>query len=103
EPYDIVQFLGCNPANNDLDCPNNYKCYVHADTQVQIEGIAEGSCMLATEADRLSAACRDYLISLRRYTVQKANTGELFIMPRLHELDTTPVDGCTDDNQCKAL
>jgi hypothetical protein len=103
EPYDIVQFLGCNPANANLDCPNGYKCYVHADTQVQIEGIAEGSCMLDSEADRLATACRDYLISLRRYTVASATTGELKIMPRLHELDATPVDGCTDDMQCQAL
>ncbi|HET9622519.1 MAG TPA: hypothetical protein VFP84_14200 [Kofleriaceae bacterium] len=102
EPYDIVQFRGCNPNNGDLDCPSNYKCYVHADTAVQVEGVAQGSCMLKTEADRLATACRDYLISLRRFTVRKATTGELVLMPRKHELDATPLDGCTDDAQCQA-
>lgn len=98
ELFDIVQFRGCNPANGDADCPAAYQCYVHPDSQVAI-----GSCMLRSEASRLATACRDFLTSLRRYTVGLAKSGELVLLPRKHELRTTPVDGCTSDAQCETL
>lgn len=98
ELFDIVQFRGCNPANGDGDCPAAYQCYVHPDSQVAI-----GACMLRSEASRLATACRDFLTSLRRYTVGLAKSGELVLLPRKHELRTTPVDGCTSDAQCEAL
>jgi hypothetical protein len=59
--------------------------------------------MLEDEADRLAEACRDFLTSIRRYTVARAESGELLLMPRRVELRTTPLDGCTDDNQCEVL
>ena len=98
ELFDIVQFRGCNSANGDADCPFAYQCYVHPDSQVAI-----GACMLRSEASRLATACRDFLTSLRRYTVGKATSGELVLLPRKHELRTTPIDGCTSDAQCEAL
>jgi hypothetical protein len=98
EPFDIVQFRGCNPANGGGDCPVGYECYLHPDSQV-----STGSCMLRTEASRLATACRDFLTSRRRYTVGVANSGELMLLPRKHVLRTTPIDGCTDDLQCTYL
>jgi hypothetical protein len=98
ELFDIVQFRGCNSANGDADCPSAYQCYVHPDSQVAI-----GACMLRSEASRLANACRDFLTSLRRYTVGKVTSGELVLLPRKHELRTTPIDGCTTDAQCEAL
>lgn len=101
EPYDIVQFRGCNPANADLDCPGGYTCFVHPDSKVS--GI--GSCMKSDEAGRLANACRDFLVSMRRYTVGgnadgRVESGTLRLLPRQHELYATPIDGCVSDQQC---
>ncbi len=99
EPYDIVQFRGCDPTLGDSDCPLGYTCYVHPDSQIT----NLGACMLSYEADRLADACKEFLISLRRYTVGHATTGELVLLPRTHVLRTSPLDGCTSDAQCQML
>ena len=99
EPFDIVQFRGCDPSLGGGDCPIGYRCYVHPQSQVQ--GI--GACMIADEAERLADACKDFLTSIRRYTVARAESGELLLMPRRHELRTTPLDGCVSDEQCEQL
>lgn len=99
EPYDIVQLRGCNPTNGDGDCPTGYTCYTHPDSKVT----NLGACMLADEADRLADACKDYLTSLRRYTVLKSTSGALQLMPRKRALYATPLDGCHDDAQCKTI
>jgi hypothetical protein len=99
EPFDIVQFRGCDPSLGGGDCPIGYSCYVHPQSQVQ--GI--GACILSDEAERLADACKDYLTSVRRYTVARAESGELLLMPRRHELRTTPLDGCVSDEQCEQL
>jgi hypothetical protein len=62
-----------------------------------------GDCMLQDEAPRLADACKEFLTSLRRYTVSTATTGELVLVPRKHVLETSPVDGCTSDMQCSEL
>ena len=99
QPDDIVQLRGCDPAAGDSDCPLGYTCFVHPDSQVT--GL--GACMLTDEASRLADACKEFLVSLRRYTVARAETGELVLIPRRHVLRTSPVDGCVSDDQCKAL
>jgi hypothetical protein len=99
EPYDIVQLRGCDPAIGDDGCPVGYTCYVHP--QSQVAGL--GACMLKQEAERLSNACREFLVSQRRYTVGRTKSGELQLLPRKHELRTTPLDGCVDDDQCHDL
>jgi hypothetical protein len=90
EPYDSVQFRGCDPAND--FCPAGYECFVHPQSQ-----LASGACILSSEAQRLSNACRDFLTSLRHYTVGRASGGELLLMPRKRVLRTTPLDGCLDE------
>lgn len=99
EPFDILQMRGCDPSAGDAQCPKGYTCFVHPESQ--ITGL--GECMLADEAERLAAACKPFLTSLRRYTIKQAKTGELLLLPRRVELRTTPLDGCTDDTQCKTL
>jgi hypothetical protein len=99
EPWDIVQLRGCDSTLGDTDCPIGYSCFVHPDSQVA----NLGSCILKDEADRLAGACKEYLTSLRQYTVARASTGELKLLPRKHVLRTTPVDGCTSDSQCQTL
>src|SRR5690606_22807050 len=41
--------------------------------------------------------------SLRRYTVGRAKSGELQLLPRKHVLRTTPLDGCESDAECEML
>lgn len=103
EPFDILQLRGCDPTNRGLDCSSGYTCFVHPDRSVSIGGATIGECMRADEAPRLANACRDFLISLRRYTISSLDSGELVLRPRQHVLRTTPLDGCTDSLQCKAL
>lgn len=99
EPFDVVQLRGCDSTLGDGDCPIGYACFVHPDSQVP----NLGACMLRDEADRLANACKPFLTSLRQYTVAKTTTGELQLLPRKHVLRTSPVDGCTSDDQCKLL
>ena len=99
EPFDIVQMRGCDPSLAGTDCPIGYQCYVHPQSPVQ--GL--GACMLKDEAERLAEACKDFLTSIRRYTVVRAETGELLLTTRRHELRTTPLDGCDSDAQCETL
>jgi hypothetical protein len=99
EPFDILQMRGCDPSAGDAQCPKGYTCFVHPDSQ--IAGL--GECMLVDEAERLATACKAFLTSQRRYTIKQASSGELLLLPRRVELRTTPLDGCTDDTQCKTL
>jgi hypothetical protein len=99
EPYDILQLRGCDPTIGDAGCPVGYTCYVHP--QSKVAGL--GSCMLINEADRLSNACKLFLTSLRRYTIGRAQTGEVLLIPRKHVLRTSPTTGCTNDEQCQSL
>jgi hypothetical protein len=99
QPFDIVQIHGCDPSVGNADCPPDYDCFVHPDSQVQ--GI--GQCIQSGEADRLATACKEFLISQRRYTVGQTTAGKLVLLPRKHVLRTTPVDGCTTDMQCQTL
>ncbi len=99
QPYDIVQLRGCDPSLGNVDCPLGYTCFVHPNSQVA--GL--GACMLKNEADRLANACKPFLTSLRRYTVGKTSSGALQLLPRKHVLRTTPIDGCTSDDQCQRL
>src|SRR5690606_13105096 len=99
EKFDIVQLRGCDPALGDAECPTGYRCFVHPNSQVQ----GSGSCLLADEADRLADACKDFLTSVRRYTVGNTESGKITLLPRRHTLRTTPVEGCTDDLQCATL
>ena len=80
---------------------------VRPDGLVSLGGICKvaglGACMLKDEADRLANACKPFLTSLRRYTVARSSTGELQLLPRKYVLRTTPVTGCTSNEQCTAL
>lgn len=99
EPYDIVQMRGCDPSFGDEGCPIGYTCYVHP--QSQVGGM--GTCELIEEAERLESTCRDFLVSMKRYTVGRTKSGELQLLARKHELRTTPLDGCTSNEQCEML
>lgn len=99
ERFDIMQMRGCDPQFGDSECPTGYRCFVHPNSQLQ--GI--GACLLDDEADRLADACKDFLTSLRRYTIGATKSGELQLLPRRHTLRTTPLEGCDTDEQCQTL
>jgi hypothetical protein len=99
EPFDILELRGCDASVGAADCPSGYTCFVHPETKIP----NFGTCMLPDEADRLADACRDFMTSLRRYTVKTTASGELIAVARRHELRTTPLDGCVSDQQCEAL
>lgn len=98
EPHDIVAMRGCDPNVGDAQCPVGYTCYVHPDSQV-----SSGSCMPSDKIDELSGPCRDFLISIRRYSVASADGGVLKLQQRPRVLRTTPLSGCTSVQQCDAL
>ena len=99
EQFDIVQLRGCDPTVGDAECPLGYTCFVHPNSEV----VGLGACMLEDEAERLQDACKDFLTSQRRYTVGRAASGEIRLLPRKSVLRTTPLDGCTDNAQCEVL
>ncbi len=99
QPWDVLQVRGCDPTLGNAECPPDYDCFVHPDSLVP--GI--GQCMLSTEADRLADACKEFLISDRRYTIAQTTTGTITLLPRKHVLRTSPLDGCTDDTECQKL
>jgi hypothetical protein len=59
--------------------------------------------MEPAEASALADSCREYLITLRRYTAAHSAAGDLLLIPRRHNLFVSPVDGCTSDAQCQSL
>jgi hypothetical protein len=98
EDYDLVNMTGCDPAVGDADCPLGYGCYVHPDSPVR-----NGSCLPEQDINFLSEPCRRFLISTRRYTVTESSSNRLRLAERARVLHTTPIDGCTSDQQCVDL
>ena len=100
EPYDIVQVLGCDPALGDTQCGIGETCYVHPDAPTVV---TRGQCLPASQIDRLSGTCRDFLVSERRYSATFTAADHLTLVPRRRVLRTSPVNGCSSDQQCQDL
>jgi hypothetical protein len=98
QPFDYVQMRGCDPTQGDRQCGLGETCYVHPDATV-----SSGSCLPKDRVAQLASACRDFLVSVRRYAVQQATSGELVMSERKHVLRTTPITGCTSVAQCEEL
>lgn len=100
EPYDIVDVLGCDPAQGDAQCGIGETCYVHPDAPTVV---TRGQCLPAAQLDTLSGTCRDFLISKRRYAATSTAADHLTLVPRRRVLRTSPVGGCASDQQCADL
>jgi hypothetical protein len=98
EPYDEVTLRGCDPTNNSLDCDVGHTCYAHPDSPTGI-----GACLPTAQVDALAGACRDFLITERRYAATTVKSGELRLIGRRRVLRTTPITGCTSAAQCGEL
>ncbi len=98
EPYDVVTLRGCDPARGDAQCSLDETCYVHPDSKV-----GTGACLPNDRLEILAGACRDFLISQRRYSAFETFAGELALHERRRVLRTTPASGCTSSEQCSTL
>jgi hypothetical protein len=98
EPHDVVAMSGCDPSLGDAQCPTDYTCYVHPDSEV-----STGSCLRTDQIDFLTGPCRDFLIGVRRYSVTSVHSGEIRVTERPRVLRTTPITGCTSAQQCEEL
>ncbi len=100
EPYDIVAMRGCNPLLNDAQCGVGEECYVHPETTAAVQS---GVCLASESVDALSGTCREFLTARRRYSVSRSAHNELELVERRRMLRTTPLDGCTSNDQCSEL
>lgn len=100
EPFDILLAVGCDPTAGDAQCGLGETCFVHPDAPANVPA---GTCLAEGNTDILSATCRDYLISRKRFTITSTKAGELTLRPRRRVLDTTPVEGCTSNAQCQEM
>lgn len=101
EPYDILTLLGCDPQNGNAECGVGQTCYSHPDRPTGIEGVSRsGMCLPTEDVVALSGACRDLLISRKRYSIVDTYKDHITLVPRRRVLHTTPVDGCSDNNEC---
>ncbi len=98
QPHDIAVLVGCDPTLGDAQCGLGNACYLHPDAIV-----ASGTCLPAADVDQLAGTCREYLLSLRRYTIRESTSGEVRVVPRRHALTASPLEGCIDAEQCSAL
>jgi hypothetical protein len=99
EPFDTAQLRGCDPASTFNQCPTGLTCYVHPEAAT-----GQGACLPEKSINALSALCRDFLVSVRRYNIgADVFSGQLTLKSRMHVLRSTPLDGCTSDTQCKSL
>ncbi len=99
QPYDIVGFVGCNPALAG-QCGVGEICYAHPESPTSI---TTGLCLPEDRIDELSGTCKDILTSRRRFTVVSANKDRLVLGERRRVLTTTPADGCDSDDQCTEM
>ena len=100
EPFDIVQFAGCDPSQGDSECGLGEECFVHPSAPATL---ASGTCLPSDRTDILAVECRDFLISNKTYSVTETRANALSIVPRRRVLQTTPVGGCESDTQCMQM
>ncbi len=100
EPFDILALVGCNPLLDDTQCGVGETCQVHPDTTAAVR---TGVCLPEQRVDELSATCREFMTSRRRYSVASSSADELELIPRNRMLRTSPLDGCESAVQCEEL
>jgi hypothetical protein len=100
EPFDVVSLLGCDPSLGDAQCGIGEACYVHPDTPTVVP---TGICMPAGKSEALSGLCREFLVTRRQYAARSSYSGELTLGHRRRVLRTSPVGGCTSNEQCEQM
>ena len=100
EPFDVINLLGCDPSFGDAQCGIGEVCYIHPDAPTVVP---TGVCMPAGKTDELSGLCRDFLITRRQYVARSVYSGEVTLGNRRRVLRTSPIAGCTSDQQCQDM
>jgi hypothetical protein len=100
ELFDVISLIGCDPSLGDAQCGIGEVCYVHPDAPTVVP---TGVCMPAGKTDQLSGLCRDFLITRRQYAARSVLAGEVTLGNRRRVLRTSPLAGCTSDEQCQDL
>ncbi len=100
EPFDAVRLVGCDPQQGDGQCGLGETCFIHPDAPVSV---TSGICLPADRAESLAAPCRDFLITRRQYSAASVSGDRVTLIPRKRVLRTTPIDGCTSDDQCEVM
>lgn len=99
EAFDQVQLRGCDPTSTTTQCPIGTRCFLHPESALGV-----GSCIPEKASNSFIEQCRDFLVSVRRYTVNSdPRSGELTLLPRARVLRSTPLSGCTSNEQCATL
>jgi hypothetical protein len=100
QPGDVVALLGCDPSVGSAECRSGEVCATFGET----DGSGRfGICVPAERESDLAQICEPFRAGQRRYLVQEAEAGRLVLAERKHVLRTTPVEGCTSDQQCTLL
>jgi len=95
EPFDVVNLLGCA---SEFDCGPSETCVFSAEAPA---GVTNGLCADRERAAEIESACRDVLVTLRRYSAIDSTADRLTLVPRREVLEVSPVEGCTSDVQCE--
>ena len=97
EVGDFVDILGCS---GDQECGVGELCFFHPESTLATRN---GLCVPKKQVDALADECRDFMVSRRTYRVELPSVGTLQLQPRASVLSTTPLDGCTSDQQCAEM
>lgn len=106
EPFDLLQLRGCDPTATTNTCPIGMRCFLHPEAALGV-----GTCIPEKATSSFIDLCRDFMVSVRRYTVDATPlAGALTLLPRYRELRSTPLTGCAvlddgtnDNSECNRL
>ncbi len=93
EVGDVLALIGCA---TDTDCGLGEVCVVHPDAP----SVATGMCVPTAQRDQILTTCQSVLTSRREYSVLEAGDDHTIVVPRPDILIGSPIDGCSDANQC---
>jgi hypothetical protein len=96
KPHDMVRLLGCTGNG---DCAFDETCYVHPAAPIGVSGM----CVPTDRVVEFSADCQALLTTVRRYSIVDVNDDHVTLAARPRTLPETPIDGCTDADQCMAI
>jgi hypothetical protein len=99
EEGDTVRLTGCTQF---FQCGLNETCYFHPEAPPELDGF----CLPTDQVDDLASICRPLLVSNREFLVRRGAPmlpDQLTLVPRPTVLSSSPPDGCTSNDQCRAL
>jgi hypothetical protein len=96
EDGDIFALVGCN---GNPECAPGEVCIEHPDTPEGVNGL----CVPDRDVAEVTAACRQILVSQRRYTMLDVHQDRALLVTRPAALAASPIEGCTSNEQCTRI